>query len=64
MYGRMTRQEKAINELMNIVIDRYKSIGKNLAPNDVNNIWFSLLGVYEREGYDKAKEYAVSSKLL
>ena len=27
------------------------------------NIYYSLFGVYERDGYDKAKEYALSAKL-
>ena len=61
--GRMTKKEKTIDGLRNIVIDRYEMIGKSLTPSDANNIWYSLLGVYDREGYDKAKEYAISSKL-
>lgn len=62
--GRMTNKEKLIDELRNIVLDRYSFEGKNLTPDDANNIWYSLLGVYEREGYDKAKEYALSAKLV
>ena len=61
--GRMTKKEKIIDGLRNIVIDRYESIGKSITIDEANNIWYSLLGVYDREGYDKAKEYALSSKL-
>ena len=62
--GRMTKKEKLIDGLRNIVIDRYITEGKILTPDDGNNIWYSLLGVYERDGYDKAKEYAMTAKLL
>lgn len=62
--GRMTKKEKLIDGLRNIVIDRYIAEGKPLTPEDANNIWYSLYGVYERYGYDKAKEYALSEKLL
>lgn len=62
--GRMTKKEKIIDGLRNIVIDRYMSEGKVLTPDDGNNIWYSLLGVYERDGYDKAKEYALTANLL
>ena len=55
--GRMTKKEKIIDGLRNIVIDRYIAEGKVLTSDDGNNIWYSLLGVYERDGYDKAKEY-------
>ena len=61
--GRMTKKEKLIDELRNIVIDRYVAEGKQLTPDDANNIYYSLSGVYERDGYDKAKEYALSAKL-
>lgn len=61
--GRMTKKEKIIDDLRNIVIDRYITIGKSLTPQDANNIWYSLLGIYDKEGYDKAKEYALLSKL-
>lgn len=61
--GRMTKKEKIIDGLRNIVINRYERIGKQLTPNDANNIWYALLGVYERDGYDKVKEYALLSKL-
>ena len=61
--GRMTKKEKLIDELRNIVIDRYVAEGKQVTPDDVNNIYYSLFGVYERDGYDKAKEYALSAKL-
>ena len=61
--GRMTKKEKIIDSLRNIVINRYERIGKSLTPQDANNIWYSLLGVYDREGYEKAKEYALSCKL-
>lgn len=59
----MTRKEKLIDELRNIVIERYEAIGKQLTPDDANNIWYSLLGVYDKDGYEKAKEYAMTSKL-
>lgn len=59
----MTKKEKIIDSLRNIVIDRYEMIGEKLTPDDVNNIWWSLMGVYDRDGYDKAKEYALSCKL-
>jgi hypothetical protein len=49
--------------LRNIVIERYESIGKSLTPQDANNIWFSLLGVYDRDGYEEAKEYALTCDL-
>lgn len=62
--GRMTKKEKIIDGLRNIVIDRYTKEGKSLTPDDGNSIWFSLLGVYDRDGYEKAKEYALSAKLL
>lgn len=62
--GRMTKKEKLIDGLRNIVIDRYVAEGKQLTPDDANNIWYLLLGVYERDGYDKVKEYALSAKLL
>jgi len=61
--GRMTKREKAIDGLRNIVVDRYEAVGKRLTPDDANNIWYALEGVYDREGYDKAKEYATSAKL-
>jgi len=61
--GRMTKKEKVIDSLRNIVIDRYEMIGKSLTPQDANNIWYSLLGIYDRDGYNKAKECALSSKL-
>lgn len=61
--GRMTKKEKLIDGLRNIVIDRYIAEGKPLTPEGANNIWYSLYGVYERDGYDKAKEYALSAKL-
>ena len=61
--GRMTKKEKMIDGLRNIVINRYESIGKKMTPDDANNIWYSLLGVYDRDGYDKAKEYALQAKL-
>lgn len=59
----MTRKEKLIDELRNIVIERYEAIGKQLTPDDANNIWYSLFSVYEKDGYEKAKEYAMTSKL-
>lgn len=62
--GRMTKKEKLIDGLRNIVIDRYVAEGKQLTPDDANKIWFSLLGVYEKDGYDKAKEYAMTAKML
>ena len=62
--GRMTKKEKLIDGLRNIVIDRYITEGKILTPDDGNNIWYSLLGVYERNGYDKAKEYALTANLF
>ena len=62
--GRMTKKEKIIDGLRNIVIDRYIAEGKVLTPDDGKNIWYSLLGVYERDGYDKAKEYALTANLL
>lgn len=61
--GRMTKKEKIIDGLRNIVIDRYEKIGRSLTPSDANNIWYSLLGVYDREGFNKAEEYALSCKL-
>ena len=44
--GRMTKKEKIIDGLRNIVIDRYMSEGKVLTPDDGNNIWYSLLDLY------------------
>lgn len=60
---RITSKEKLIDSLRDIVIKRYEEIGKQLTPDDENNVWYSLLGVYERDGYEKAKGYAISSKL-
>lgn len=62
--GRMSKKEKLIDGLRNIVIERYTAKGRQLTPNDANNIWFSLLGVFERDGYDAAKEYAMTAKIL
>ena len=62
--GKITKKEKIINELRNIVIDTYIAEWKVLTPDDGNNIWYSLLGVYERNGYDKAKEYALTANLF
>lgn len=62
--GRISKKEKLIDGLRNIVINRYENEGKKLTSNDANNIWFSLLGVYDRDGYDKAKEYALTANIL
>lgn len=65
MYNsRMTKKEKLIDGLRNIVIDRYEAVGKKLTPDDANNIWYSLLGEYDRNGYESAYEYARTAKLL
>ena len=61
--GRMTKKEKIIDELRNIVIDRYETTGKKLTPDDANNIWYSLLEVYEKDDYKVAREYALTVKL-
>ena len=61
--GRMTKKEKTIDSLRNIVIDRYETIGKKLTPDDANNIWYALEGIFNRDGYESAKEYALSAKL-
>lgn len=61
--GRMTKKEKLLDGLRNIVIDRYEMLGKQVTPDDGNNIWYALLGVYDREGYEKAKEYAETAQL-
>lgn len=60
----MTKKEMLIDGLRNVVIERYSANGKQLTPDDANKIWYALLGVYERDGYYKAKEYALSAKLL
>ena len=59
----MTKKEKLIDELRDIVLDRYESIGVVLTPHLANTIWYDLLGEYDRNGYDSAKARALNGKL-
>ena len=59
----MTKKEKMIDALRNIVIDRYAAIGKPVTPEFANSIYYDLLGEYERNGYLSAKYRAVNNKL-
>ena len=59
----MTKKEKILNALTNIVKDRYAAIGKPVTPEFADSIYFDLLGEYERNGYLSAKYRAVNDKL-
>lgn len=59
----MTMKERMIDGFKNVVIARYERAGKNLSPNDADNIWYALLGVFERDGYERMREYALFCKL-
>ena len=56
----MTKKEKIIDGLRNIAIDNNIAMGKQFTPDNANDIWYSLISVYDKHGYDKAKEYAAS----
>lgn len=60
-----SKREKEIDALRNIVLDRYEKERpeKKLTPDLANQIYWDLLGVYDREGFDAAKERAETAKL-
>ena len=59
----MTKKEKIIDNLRNIVIDRAIAQGITLTPNDANTIWYALLGEYDLNGYESAVKVAQSKPI-
>ena len=62
----MKRQEKKelIDGLRDIVLERYKAEGIQVTTGMSENIWYALLGEYDRNGYKAAQEYARTAKLV
>lgn len=58
----MTKKEKIIDSLRNVVIDRYELIGKKMTVDEANTIWYSILDAYSKGGYPKAQEYVLDYK--
>ena len=60
-----TKREKEIDMLRNIVLNRYEKEkpNKELTPDLANQIYWDLAGVYDRDGYDVAKERALTTEL-
>lgn len=54
-----------VDELYSIVIKRYQKEFPEVQLNNsqMTNIWFSVKGVFDREGKEKAIEYAKTVKL-
>ena len=59
----MTKKEKYIDYLRNIILCRYEIEGKTLTPDMANSIWYDLLGTYEREGTEAAELRAKTANL-
>ena len=56
--------DKEVNQLVKIVVKRYETIGIKLSPADIDNIYYTLLGIADRNGIDKARKEAENAKLL
>ena len=57
--------EKKMDMLRNIVLDRYEKERpeRKPTPDLANQIYWDLLEVYERDGFDAAKEEAETGRL-
>lgn len=53
------------DELQIIAVKRYKSEHPEveLLPCDIEKIWYSIYGILQHEGEEKAREYALNAKL-
>ena len=59
----MRKADRIADRLRNIVLDRYETEGITPTPEMANLIFFDLLGVYLRDGYEAAKDRAYNAML-
>lgn len=57
-------REREIESLQSIVLDRYEKAGVEISLRNREQIWYSLAGEYDRNGYEAAKNYAENARLL
>ena len=60
-----SKREKRIDMLRNIVLDRYEKERpeKKSTPDLANQIYWDMQDIYDREGFEAAKEKASTMKL-
>ena len=54
---------KTMQNLMDIAVKRFTDLGINLSNNRREAVFFSVLGVLTREGYDNAYTYVTTAKI-
>ena len=59
-----TKEDLEVKTLVNIVVERVKKAGMNeISDKHLDEIYYILLGEYQRNGYDKAVHHAETVKL-
>lgn len=59
-----TKEDLEVKALVDIVVERVRKAGaNNISDKHMDEIYYTLLGEYQREGYDKAVHYAETVKL-
>ncbi len=59
----MNNLEQLVKQLVETVLRRYRKIGIKLSPAEVENVYYSLLGTAERNGFDAARKEAENARL-
>jgi len=59
----MNNLEQLVEQLVEVVLCRYRKIGITLSPAEVESVYYSLLGTAERNGFDAARKEAENAKL-
>ena len=59
-----TKEDLEIKALVDIVVERVRQAGiDNISDKHMDEIYYVLLGEYQRNGYDKAVHYAKTAML-
>ena len=54
-----TKEDLEVQALVDIVVERARKAGmNNISDKHMDEIYYTLLGEYQRDGYDKAVHYA------
>ena len=59
----MNNLEQLVEQLVEVVLCRYRKIGITLSPAEVESVYYALLGTAERHGFDAARKEAENAKL-
>ncbi len=56
-------KENKMEYLMQLAVERYRKIGKELSDSEKESIYYSILGVYRNKNYGVAHSYVMGAEL-